>query len=100
MRIVVALGGNALLQRDMKGTFEDQQHSAATAMAQIAQLVKEGNQVVFTHGNEPQCGTIFIQNVNSEPAIPAMPFHVCGAESQGFLGKLLQQELDYVLKEL
>ncbi|KAK8886858.1 hypothetical protein M9Y10_037891 [Tritrichomonas musculus] len=99
MRIVIALGGNALLQRGQKGTFEDQQAAARIAMAQIVTLIKEGNELVITHGNGPQCGAIFLQNVNSEPAIPAMPLHVCGAMSQGFLGEMLQQELDAALKK-
>ena len=46
MRIVVALGGNALLQRGMKGTFQDQQAAARIACAQLVQLVKEGNELV------------------------------------------------------
>ncbi|OHT17023.1 Carbamate kinase [Tritrichomonas foetus] len=99
MKIVIALGGNALLQRGMRGTFEDQQQAARVAMAQIVQLVKNGNELVVTHGNGPQCGAIFLQNVNSEPAIPAMPLHVCGAMSQGFLGEMLQQELEGALKK-
>lgn len=99
MRIVIALGGNALLQRGMKGTFEDQQSAAALAMSQIVQLVKNGYDIVLTHGNGPQCGAIFLQNVNSEPGIPAMPLHVCGAMSQGFLGEMIQQELDAALKK-
>ena len=99
MRIVIALGGNALLQRGKKGTFEDQQEAAALAMSQIVQLIKNGFDIVLTHGNGPQCGAIFLQNVNSEPAIPAMPLHVCGAMSQGFLGEMIQQELDAALKK-
>ena len=97
--IVIALGGNALLQRGKKGTFEDQQEAAALAMSQIVQLIKNGFDIVLTHGNGPQCGAIFLQNVNSEPAIPAMPLHVCGAMSQGFLGEMIQQELDAALKK-
>ena len=99
MRIVIALGGNALLQRGKKGTFEDQQEAAALAMSQIVQLIKNGFDIVLTHGNGPHCGAIFLQNVNSEPAIPAMPLHVCGAMSQGFLGEMIQQELDAALKK-
>ncbi|KAH0787649.1 Carbamate kinase [Histomonas meleagridis] len=99
MRIVIALGGNALLQRGKKGTFEDQQEAAALAMSQIVQLVKNGYDLVLTHGNGPQCGAIFLQNVNSEPEIPAMPLHVCGAMSQGFLGEMIQQELDAAIKK-
>ena len=99
MRIVVALGGNALLQRGKKGTFEDQQEAAALACSQLAQLVKEGMDLILTHGNGPQCGAVFLQNVGGEPDVPAMPLHVCGAMTQGFLGELIQQELDHALKQ-
>nr|O96432.1 RecName: Full=Carbamate kinase [Trichomonas vaginalis]AAD02507.1 carbamate kinase [Trichomonas vaginalis] len=99
MRIVVALGGNALLQRGMKGTFQDQQAACRLAMSQIVKIVKDGNELVMTHGNGPQCGAIFLQNVAGEQEkVPAMPLHVCGAETQGFLGELLQQELDGALR--
>jgi carbamate kinase len=98
MRIVIALGGNALLERGKKGTFEDQQAAARSAMSALVQLVQNGAELVVTHGNGPQCGAIFLQNVNSEPAIPAMPLHVCGAMSQGFLGEMIQQELDAALR--
>jgi carbamate kinase len=100
MRIVVALGGNALLQRGMKGTFQDQQQACALAMSQIVKIVKDGNELVMTHGNGPQCGAIFLQNVAGEKEkVPAMPLHVCGAMTQGFLGELLQQELDGALRK-
>ena len=100
MRIVVALGGNALLQRGMKGTFQDQQQACALAMSQIVKIVKDGNELVMTHGNGPQCGAIFLQNTAGEAEkVPAMPLHVCGAMSQGFLGELLQQELDGALRK-
>jgi len=101
MRIVIALGGNALLQRGMKGTFEDQQKAAHLAMEQIAQVVKDGHELVMTHGNGPQCGAVFLQHVAGEEHanVPAMPLHVCGGMTQGFLGELLQQELDGSLKQ-
>ena len=100
MSIVVALGGNALLQRGQKGTFQDQQAAARVACAQLVQLIKEGYQLVVTHGNGPQVGAIFLQNAAGEEAntVPAMPLHVCGAMSQGFLGELLTQELLLALK--
>ena len=99
MRIVIALGGNALLQRGMKGTFEDQQKAAAMAMEQIAQVVKEGHELVMTHGNGPQCGALFLQHVAGEEHqnVPAMPLHVCGGMTQGFIGEIIQQELQYYI---
>jgi carbamate kinase len=84
----------------MKGTFQDQQQACALAMSQIVKIVKDGNELVMTHGNGPQCGAIFLQNVAGEKEkVPAMPLHVCGAMTQGFLGELLQQELDGALRK-
>lgn len=89
-----------MLQRGMKGTFEDQQQACALAMSQIVKIVKDGNELVMTHGNGPQCGAVFLQNVAGETEkVPAMPLHVCGAMTQGFLGELLQQELDGALRK-
>jgi carbamate kinase len=69
-------------------------------MSQIVKIVKDGNELVMTHGNGPQCGAIFLQNVAGEKEkVPAMPLHVCGAMTQGFLGELLQQELDGALRK-
>nr|AMQ24262.1 carbamate kinase [Trichomonadida sp. LN-2016a] len=66
-------------------------------MDRVATLISQGYQVLVVHGNGPQVGCIFLQNDKAEPEIPAMPLHVCGAESQGFIGYLLQQELDHAL---
>jgi carbamate kinase len=67
-------------------------------MSALVQLVQSGTELVVIHGNGPQCGAIFLRNVNSEPAIPTMPPHVCGAISQGFLGETIQQEFDAALR--
>lgn len=98
-KIVVALGGNAILQAGQKGTAEEQLANVRLAAEQIAQLVLAGHQVVLTHGNGPQVGNILLQNAAASPAVPAMPLDICGAESQGFIGYLLQQSLVNALRE-
>lgn len=98
-KIVVALGGNAILQTGQKGTAEEQLANVRLAAEQIAQLVLAGHQVVLTHGNGPQVGNILLQNAAASPAVPAMPLDICGAESQGFIGYLLQQSLVNALRE-
>ncbi|MCK4328058.1 MAG: carbamate kinase [Candidatus Diapherotrites archaeon] len=91
MLTVIALGGNALLQRGEKGTLKEQIHNAEKAMRSVANLVSQGEQIVITHGNGPQVGAILLQQ--QWPDTPAMPLNVCGAESQGLIGYILQKTL-------
>jgi acetylglutamate kinase len=62
--VVVALGGNAILQPGQVGTFEEQLFNIDTAMRRIAELVEDGWRVVLTHGNGPQVGNLLIQNAS------------------------------------
>jgi carbamate kinase len=91
--IVVALGGNAILQPGQVGTFEEQLVNIDSSCRRIARLATEGNRVVLTHGNGPQVGNILIQNDLAAKLVPPMPMDVCGAETQGQIGYLLQQSL-------
>eukprot|EP00727_Mastigamoeba_balamuthi_P007217 m51a1_g3115 putative carbamate kinase fused with ornithine carbamoyltransferase family protein (638) ;mRNA; f:168101-170228 len=98
-RILVALGGNALLQKGEKGTFEEAQRNCRITCLQLASLVAQGYELILTHGNGPQVGAIKLQNQIAAKDVPDMPLYVCGAESQGYLGFLFQQTLSNVLKE-
>lgn len=91
--VVIALGGNAILRRGQTGTAEEQAENIRTACRQIARVVAMGHRVVVTHGNGPQVGNILIQNEAARDRVPAMPLDVCGAQSQGQIGYLLQREL-------
>jgi carbamate kinase len=86
MRVVVALGGNALLQRGQSPDVATQRANVVTATASIAQLVADGHEVVVTHGNGPQVGLLSVQ-------APQDPLDVLDAESEGLIGYLLDQEL-------
>jgi carbamate kinase len=97
---VIALGGNAILQYDEKGTSEDQIANLARTSLQLAPLIASWYQVVLTHGNGPQVGNILIQNENAKDKVPAMPLDVCGAQSQGQIGYLLNQTLSNQIKKL
>lgn len=90
-RIVVALGGNAILQRGQKGTAAEQMENVRVAARQIAEMIAAGYQVVVTHGNGPQVGALLIQNAAGAGQVPALPMDFCGAESQGFIGYMLCQ---------
>jgi len=91
--IVIALGGNALLQRDQKGTFEEQYGNVKKSVAKIAELVQQGYKVVLTHGNGPQVGATLIRHEAAKNIVPIFPLDACGAETQGFIGYMIQQAL-------
>lgn len=98
--IVVALGGNAILQPGQKGTDKEQIENVYKTCRQIASMIKEGYRVVITHGNGPQVGNILIQNGAASDKVPAMPLDICGAESQGLIGYMMQQQLANILNEM
>jgi len=91
--VVIALGGNAILQPGQVGSFEEQLVNIDAAMRRIAELVRDGWRVVLTHGNGPQVGNLLIQNALAEKVVAPMPMDVCGAESQGQIGYMLEQSL-------
>ena len=93
MRIVIALGGNALLQRGETPSAEAQQHNARRAAAAIAAVARE-HEVVVTHGNGPQVGLLANQ---AECDRIAWPLDVVGAESHGMIGYILARELHNAL---
>lgn len=97
MRLVIALGGNALLKRGEPMLCENQRENVSLACKQIAKAY-EGNELVITHGNGPQVGLLALQN-NAYKKVPMYPLDVIGAESVGMIGYMIQQELvNYVPK--
>jgi len=98
-RLVVAIGGNAILRDGQKGTAEEQLANLEEACNAISALVRPGIEVVLTHGNGPQVGAILVQNEAAREEVPALPLDICGAQSQGSLGYLIQQTLGRVLKK-
>jgi carbamate kinase len=96
--IVVALGGNAILQPGQKGTFEEQMSNVHITCEQLVQMVESGKyRVVVTHGNGPQVGNLLLQNEAGKDVAAPMPLFVCGAESQGLIGLMIQQNLGNLL---
>lgn len=94
---VVALGGNAILQRGENGTFEEQYRNIQSTAAELAELVAMDHQVVITHGNGPQIGATLIRHELGRQSVPPLPLHACSAETQGFLGYIIQQSLQIEL---
>lgn len=93
MRILVALGGNAILQREGKGTAEEQFENVRKACRHLVGIIRQGHSIVITHGNGPQVGDILLKDEMAKDALPQMPLDVCGAESQGMIGYMIQQSL-------
>src|ERR671937_345063 len=98
-RVVVALGGNALLRRGEDDTAANMRRSARFAAERIADVAAAGWEVVVTHGNGPQVGRILIQQDAAKDQVAPMPLDVCGAESQGQIGYLLQVAIGDVFYE-
>lgn len=98
-RVVVALGGNAILKPGQKGRAEDQFTNVRSTCQQIVRMVEIGHQIVITHGNGPQVGAILLQNEEASGVVPVMSLDICGAESQGLIGYMIQQNLRNLLKE-
>jgi carbamate kinase len=99
-KVLVALGGNAILRHKEKGTAEEQFENVKRTCEILADLVREGYRIAITHGNGPQVGDILLKNEMAKNSLPPMPLDVCGAESQGMIGYMLQQSLQNELRKL
>jgi carbamate kinase len=93
-RIVVALGGNAVLRGKQLTSYQEQFENVRRTCRQVVQLIAEGYQPIFTHGNGPQVGNLLVQNEAAANLVPSVPLDVCGAETQGQIGYMIQQALD------
>lgn len=97
MRILVALGGNALLRRGEPASAPNQRRNVERAATALAELASE-HELIITHGNGPQVGLLALQN-EAFPDIPAYPLDVLGAESEGMVGHMLELALRNRLPE-
>jgi carbamate kinase len=95
LRVVVALGGNALLRRGEPLTAENQRANARTACEALAPVAKE-HELVISHGNGPQVGLLALQGA-AYTEVPGYPLDLLGAQTEGMIGYLIQQELGNVL---
>ena len=99
-RILITLGGNAILPVRGTGTFEEQCAVTRATMEPIAGMIRDGAEVVLSHGNGPIVGNILIRNEAARDQIPPMPLDVCGADSQGGIGYMMQQSLQNELRRV
>ncbi len=98
-RLVIALGGNALLRKGDRGTAAEQEARSLAAMEAIAPLLIPQRQVVLTYGNGPIVGNILIRQQVAQHVVPPLPLDACGGESQGYIGYLLERALLQVLQQ-
>lgn len=92
-RIVVALGGNAILRGKELHSYTEQFENVRRTCREVVKLIADGYQPLLTHGNGPQVGNLLIQNEAAAALVPAVPLDVCGAETQGQIGYMIQQAL-------
>ena len=96
-KIVIALGGNALQAKNSKPTSEGQLEVVRHTCERLAEISAKGYEMSIVHGNGPQVGRILLAVETAKDVTPAMPFDVCGAMSQGYIGYHIQQALKYAL---
>ncbi len=96
--VLIAFGGNALIQKGQTGTASQQMENLALPMKQIAQLSKDYT-LIITHGNGPQVGNLLLQQESCDE-VPKMPLEVIGAMTQGQIGYMIESSLDTALMEI
>lgn len=96
-KIVIALGGNALQTKNSAPTAEAQLEVVKQTCEYVAELSAKGYELAVVHGNGPQVGRIVLASETAKDVVPVMPFDVCGAMSQGYIGYHIQQALRYAL---
>ena len=94
MRIVVAIGGNAIIAEHERGTWAEQRANAAVIAGQLASLKRAGHELVLTHGNGPQVGALHVQHSRAGDEVPPLPFDALVAMTQGQVGYLLQAAIE------
>ena len=97
MRVLVALGGNAMTGPDGSADPGAQIEAVTRAASDIARLVAAGHEVVVTHGNGPQVGNLLVKNELAAAVVPPVPLDWCGAQTQGTIGFILLNALDAAL---
>jgi len=99
MRVLLALGGNAMTNADGRARPEDQIAAAEVAMSAVGNLLEHDHEVVITHGNGPQVGNLLVKNELAAGVVPPVPLDWCGAQTQATLGFVLMDALDHELAQ-
>ena len=99
-KVVVSIGGNAIIRRGQRGTIEEQFENLQSVSRFIGRLVKAGKSVVITHGNGPMVGNIVLRGETARDIVPPMPLYICDADSEGGVGFMIQQSLYNHLRKI
>lgn len=99
-KVLVALGGNAILKHAEKGTAKEQFKNVQRTCRHLVRIIEDGYRMVITHGNGPQVGDILLKNEHSMDILPPMPLDICGAQSQGMIGYMLQQSMQNEMQKI
>lgn len=99
LKVVIALGGNALQAPGSPATAEAQLAVVKETCEYLAEISEQGYEIAIAHGNGPQVGRILLASETARDVTPPMPFDVCGAMSQGYIGYHIQQGLKYALNK-
>ena len=97
MRVLIALGGNAMTGPGGSAAPDEQDRAVRVAMESVADLVAADVDVVLTHGNGPQVGNLLVKNELAAAVVPPVPLDWCGAQTQGTIGFLILDALDAAL---
>jgi carbamate kinase len=98
-KVVVALGGNALQRKGAPATADAQLEVVRETVEYIAEMSRLDYELAIVHGNGPQIGNIILASEAASEVVPVMPFDVCGAMSQGYIGYHIQQALLHALRK-
>jgi carbamate kinase len=90
---VVALGGNAIMQKGEEGNIHQQFANTRKTLNAIMELIRRDYRLVITHGNGPQVGNLFLMVEATRDVVPEIPLGVCVADTQGQMGYMIQQSL-------
>ncbi len=97
IKVVIALGGNALEDKSLPSTAEAQLEVVKKTCEYLAEISCAGYEIAIVHGNGPQVGRLLLASETAKEVTPPMPFDVCGAMTQGYIGYHIQQGLKYAL---
>jgi len=99
MRVLLALGGNAMTNKDGRARVEDQIEAGRIAMEAVADLLEHDIDIMITHGNGPQVGNLLVKNEIAASVVPPVPLDWCGAQTQATLGFVLMEALDVAVAQ-
>lgn len=92
-RVVIALGGNAILKPGQKGYFDEQKENIETSVDSFGTIIEAGYELAIVHGNGPQVGQILQRDESCAAQIPSQPFSSASAQSQGYIGQMIQESI-------